>query len=451
MPWEDVISIDKLDYIIGNPPFSGARLMSRQNKQDLKQALGSDWPGKIGDLDFVCGWFKKAHDIMRQAPHVKTAFVATNSICQGTSITNLWAPLIQGGADIFFAHRSFLWSSEALAQAHVFCVIVGFAHKACPANTPKLIYDGNEVRPAQHINAYLLDAADAFIEERQTPLCAVPSGRMGNQPIDGGNYLFTPEQKEAFLKLEPQAAPYFKRWYGSEELLKGKVRYCLYLGQCSVNDLKQMPETVKRVEAVRQFRLQSKSAPTRKLAQTPTVFNVTNIPQSPFLVIPEVSSSRRDYIPIAFMTSKDGLCSNLLKLFPNSTLYHLSVLSSSIHMTWVKTVCGRLKMDYRYSTELVYNTFPWPQDVSPQLQQKMEASAQSILKARAQAKETKLAQLYDPSKMPKTLRQAHRDNDLLVMKAYGFEPSWTQDQIFAALYQLYQHLGAQYTPIKQGK
>lgn len=440
LPWEQVISLDKLSYIMGNPPFSGARLMSRENKQDLKQALGPDWPGKIGDLDFVCGWFKKAHDLMVQAPHIKSAFVATNSICQGTSITNLWAPILKGGSEIIFAHRSFIWDNESSDKAHVYCVIVGFANKSATNHSAKRIFAGEVTFGANHINGYLLDSADAYIEERRTPLCPVPKGGMGNQPIDGGYYLFSPEEKEAFLKLEPQAEPYFTRWFGSKELLQGQIRYCLYLGNCSVAQLAQLPESLKRVEAVRQFRLQSKSAPTRKLAQTPTNFHVTNIPQSQFLVIPEVSSSRRDYIPIAFMSSQDGLCSNLVKIFPDSTLYHFSVLSSLVHMVWVRMVAGRLKMDYRYSTELVYNTFPWPQDVSPPLQQKMEAAAQAILTARAQEKGATLAQLYDQTLMPIALRKAHQTNDRLVMEAYGFDPSWTQDQIFAALYRLYQQL-----------
>ncbi len=273
LPWENVVPLDRLNYIMGNPPFSGARLMTKENKQDLKHALGPKWPSKSGDLDFVCGWFKKAHDLMIQAPHIKSAFVATNSICQGTSITNLWAPLIQGGSEIIFAYRSFIWDNEASDKAHVYCVIVGFSNKNCPEQGDKHIYDGTIVRTASNINGYLLDAPNAFIYDRSAPLCSVPRGAMGNQPIDDGNFLFTEEEKAEFILREPQAAPYFKRWYGSKELLQGKVRYCMYLGNCSVAELAQMPEARKRIKAVRQFRLQSKSAPTQKLAQTPTLFN----------------------------------------------------------------------------------------------------------------------------------------------------------------------------------
>ena len=449
--WEQVVPLQQLSYIMGNPPFSGARLMTSANKQDLQNALGSDWPSKVGDLDFVCGWFKKAHDLMMRAPNIKTAFVATNSICQGTSITNLWEPLLTGGSEIIFAHRSFIWDNEASDKANVFCVIVGFASKACPKHSNKRIYVGDLSVLVSNINSYLLEGEDAFIYERRTPLCAVPSGSIGNQPIDDGNFLFTPEEKDAFLKIEPQAAPYFQRWYGSQELLQGKVRYCLYLGNCSVAELAQMPEALKRVEAVREFRLASKSAPTRKLAQSPTQFHVTNIPQSNFMVIPEVSSSRRDYIPIAFMHPEDGLCSNLVKIFPEAELFHFSVLSSSVHMVWVKTVCGRLKMDYRYSTELVYNTFPWPQDVDSKLKQQLEATAQGILDARAQEKDATLAQLYDQTLMPAALRRAHNANDRLVMRAYGFNENWSEDQIFAALYQLYQQLSSGQKPSRSAK
>ena len=438
MSWDEVVPLGQLSYIMGNPPYSGARTMSPANKSDLQQALGPDWPTQGGNLDLVCGWFKKAHDVMLKAPHIKTAFVATNSICQGTAICNLWEPLLKSGSEIIFAHRSFIWNSEASDHANVYCVIVGFANQACPVKPPQKIFEGETITSANHINAYLLAADDAFISERSKPLCSVPSGRMGNQPLDGGYYLFTPEEKDAFLQADPLAAPFFKRWFGSQELLQGKVRYCLYLGNCTETELAQMPEVLKRVEAVRAFRLKSKSA--SKQAQSPTQFLVTNIPQSNFIVIPEVSSSRRAYIPIAFMSSEDGLCSNLVKLFPEAELFHFNVLSSSVHMVWVKTVCGRLKMDYRYSTELVYNTFPWPQDVDSKLKQQLEAAAQGILDARAQEKGSTLAQLYEPALMPSALRQAHEANDRLVMQAYGFNPSWSEAQIFSALYRMYLQL-----------
>ena len=436
MPWEQVMPLEQLSYIMGNPPYSGARTMSPANKHDLQQALGSDWPTQGGNLDLVCGWFKLAHDVMLQAPHIKTAFVATNSICQGTSITNLWEPLMKGGTEIIFAHRSFIWNSEASDQANVYCVIVGFTHQTTHA--PKLLFDGEAKAQVTHINAYLLAAEDAFVHEHSIPLCSELEGHMGNQPIDGGNYLFTPEERADFLKLEPQAEPYFKRWFGSQELLQGKERYFLYLGTCSESKLAQMPEVRKRVEAVRRYRLNSKSTSTQKLAQQPTRLNGAPMPRTPFLVIPEVSSSRRTYIPLAFMHPEDGVCSNKLKLFPHATLYHFSVLISSVHMTWVRIVSGRLKMDFNYSTELVYNTFPWPQNISSESKAQLAAAGRAILDARSP--DATLAQLYDPNQMPAVLRQAHEANDCLVMKAYGFDPSWSEDQIFTALYQMHQQL-----------
>ena len=439
--WEQVVPFDNLKYIIGNPPYSGARIMTPENKEDLRLALGSNWPSNSGDLDLVCGWFKKAHDAMAQFPNIKTAFLATNSICQGTSSNNLWAPLFKQGTEIIFARQPFLWDNEAAEPAQVFCVVLGLANQACPNKGTKLIFNGRSATPAHNINAYLVDGANVFIAERRKPLCPVPEGRMGNQPIDGGHYLFTQEEKDTFIALEPQAAPYFKHWYGGAELLQGKVRYCLYLGNCSLNELKNMPEVLKRVEAVRSYRLKSTRKNTIKLANTPLQFQSTIAPTKPYLVIPKNSSGRRSYIPIAFL-EPDALCSDMLKLFPGANLYHFSILTSSVHMAWVNTISGRIKMDFDYSTELVYNNFPWPKELTPKLRKKLEASGQKILAARAKKQGATLAQLYNPEKMPAALRKAHKNNDLLVLQAYGFKPDWNQEQIFAALYELYQQLTA---------
>ena len=435
--WSKVVSPQKLSFIIGNPPFSGARYMDEANKQDLKQVFGSDWHGKVADLDLVSGWFKKAHDVMCKAPHVKTAFVATNSICQGTAITNLWEPLLKGGSEITFAYRSFLWDNEASNKASVFCVIVGLGNKANHASTVRRIFENDVAQPAKHINAYLLSGPDAFVAAREHPLCDVPEGCMGNQPIDAGNYLFTPEQKAEFLRKEPNAVPYFHRWYGSKELLQGSERYCLYVGDCTESEIAAMPLVQERVEAVKQYRLQSQRQSTINLAERPQRFQTTNIPTAPFLVIPEVSSGEREYLPLDFMQPNSGLCSNKLKLFAHASLYHFSVLTSSVHMAWVKVAAGRLKMDINYSTELVYNTFPWPQKVDSKLQKKMENAAQKILDTRNKHQGRSLGQLYDREAMPADLRQAHHANDLLVLQAYGFDTSWSRDELFAALYKLY--------------
>ena len=264
---------------------------------------------------------------------------------------------------------------------------------------------------------------------------------MGNQPIDNGNYLFTSKGKAAFVHKEPQAEPFFQRWFGGKEFLYGKERYCLFLGSCTEAELENMPLVRKRVEAVRKYRQHSTRASTVKMAQEPTKFQTQNTPNTPYIVIPEVSSSERQYIPIGFMRPQDGLCSNKLKLFPQATLYHFSVLTSVVHMAWTNVVCGRLETRINYSTELVYNTFPWPQKVSSQLRQQMEAAAQEILKAREAHSELNLAQMYTLNKMPQDLVSAHQHNDLLVLQAYGFASDWTSEQIFAALYRLYVQIG----------
>ena len=439
--WEEVIPLDKLNYIIGNPPFSGARQMTEANKKDLEQVFGNQWKNK-GDLDLVCAWFKKANDMMEHAPNIQTAFVATNSICQGTSCANLWAPLMKHGAEIIFAHRSFIWDNEASDKAHVYCVIVGFNNKLCKSKKIKYIYNESSITIASNINAYLFDGENTFIIDRSTPLCPVPIGNAGCQKLDGGvkgYYTFTEDQKNEFLKLEPQAAPYFKRWFGGKELLQGVERYLLYLKDCPVAKLAQMPEVQKRIASVKNYRLTS-SAAKQKQNLAPTELLQEYIPNTDFLAIPIATSSNRDYIPSSFMKPNDGICSNQILLLPKASLYHFSVLSSSVHMIWVKRVAGRLKMDFRYSTELVYNNFPWPQNVDNKLKQKLEAAAQAILDARAKEKDATLEQLYDQTLMPLALRKAHEANDRLVMKAYGFDPSWSEDQIFTGLYRLYQQL-----------
>ncbi|MDT3662789.1 MAG: DNA methyltransferase [Anaerobiospirillum sp.] len=449
--WEQVVPFNKLKFIIGNPPYSGARIMTPENKEALRSALGPNWPSNSGDLDLVCGWIKKAHDAMAQFPNIKTAFLATNSICQGTSPNNLWAPLFKQGTEIIFARQSFLWDNEAAEPAQVFCVVLGIANQACPNKGTKLIFNGKSATPAHNINAYLVDGDDMFIAERRKPLCHVPEGSMGNQLIDNGNYLFTQEEKDRFLALEPQAAPYFYRWFGAEELLQGKIRYCMYLGKCSEDDLTQMPLVLNLVEKVRSYRCNSLRANTIKLAMYPMHFETTFIPETPFLAIPVVSSSRREYIPIGFMQPNEGLCSQMIKIISNVGLYHFGIITSIVHMIWLKMVGGRLKMDYRYSTELVYNTFPWPQNVATKLHKQIEKAAQAILDARAQEKGATLAQLYDPIMMPPALRQAHKANDCLVMSAYGFALNLNEDQIFAKLYKIYQQLSTDEAAKTQAK
>ena len=422
------------DYIIGNPPFVGARQMNSEQKEDVIHIFGEKWKN-VGNLDYVCCWYMKGFQSTRIG-HPRIAFVSTNSICQGEQVANLWQPLMEKGLRIDFAHRTFRWDSEASLKAHVHCVIVGFSHKD---EKPKelLIYDNDKKTKAGHINAYLMDAPDVFVSSRQQSICDIPSIGIGNKPIDGGNYLFTKEEMEEFIKVEPKSAQYFKPWYGSEEFIHQKPRYCLWLGGCSPAELRQMPHCMKRIEAVREMRLASNSAGTRKLADRPTRFHVENMPDTNYIIVPKVSSEKRRYVPMGFM-SPNVLASDLVFVIPDATLYHFGILESNVHMAWMRAVCGRLEMRYRYSKDVVYNNFPWP---TPTDEQKaiIEQTAQAILDARAKYPDSSLADLYDELTMPVELRKAHQENDRAVMQAYGFpvKSTFTESQCVAELFKLY--------------
>ena len=434
LDWESVVPKQKLNYIMGNPPFVGARMMGTEQKDDVN-AIFPGWKN-AGNLDYVSCWYKKAADLMTGTA-IRAALVSTNSVTQGEAVANLWKPLFESGVHIDFAHRTFRWDSEAKMKAHVHCVIVGFSTAPNPA--PKILFTSERVQVVQNINGYLLDADNVFVESRNKPLCDVPEIGIGNKPIDGGNYLFTKEEMEEFLKSEPAAEKWFKPWYGSQEFINRCPRYCLWLGDCPPNELRKMPECLKRVDAVRQFRLSSTSAGTVKLADKPTRFHVENMPNENYILLPKVSSERRRYIPMGFMTP-DTFCSDLVFIIPNSTLYHLGVLTSNVHMAWMRAVCGRLKSDYRYSKDVVYNNFPWPTPTDQQ-RAKIEQTAQAILDARALYPDASLADLYDETTMPPELRKAHQQNDRAVMQAYGF---WgklnSEPACVAELMKMYQKL-----------
>ena len=425
------------DYIMGNPPFVGARLMSDGQKQDVIDIFGAKWKN-VGNMDYVSCWYMKAAQLITSATHTKVALVSTNSICQGEQVANLWQPLMEKGLRIDFAYRTFRWDSEASLKAHVHCVIVGFSSKD-RASRELLIYDNDKVTKASHINAYLMDAPDVFIGSRQKPICNVPDISIGNKPIDGGNYLFTKEEYEEFIKSEPSSACYFHPYYGADEFINRNPRYCLWLGHCSPAELRKMPHCLKRVENVKLMRLQSKSAGTRKLADTPTRFHIENMPQGDYILIPCHSSEKRRYIPMGFMSPND-ICSNAVLLMPDAGLYHFGILESNVHMAWMRAVCGRLEMRYRYSKDVVYNNFPWPTPTEEQ-KAKIEQTAQQILDARAKYPDSSLADLYDELTMPVELRRAHQQNDRAVMEAYGFPvKTMTESQCVAELFKLYQEL-----------
>lgn len=434
MDWREVLPPSDHVRVMGNPPFVGARIMTAGSvqKEDVA-AVFAGWKN-IGNLDYVCCWYKRAADYMH-GTSVRAAFVSTNSVTQGDSVATLWKPLFAAGISIRFAHRTFIWDSESNHKAHVHCVIVGFGYEKPDAPT---IYANGQVSRVEHINAYLVDAADVFVESRSKPLCDVPEIGIGNKPIDGGHYLFTKEEMDAFLAKEPNAAPYFKAWYGAQEFIHRKPRYCLWLGACTPHELRQMPLCHARVEAVREFRRNSTSEGTRKLADKPTRFHVENMPSGTYIVLPEVSSEKRRYVPFGFMDDS-VLCSNLVKLMPHATLYHFGVLTSNVHMAWMRTVAGRLKSDYRYSKDIVYNNFPW---CAPTDEQKaaIAQTAQGILDARARYPESSLADLYDDVTMPPDLREAHRANDRAVMRAYGFSTKLTESACVAALMKRYEQL-----------
>jgi len=435
--WETVVPARHVSYIMGNPPFVGAKFMNDEQRKDV--ALVFCDIKNAGLLDFVAAWYVKAARMM-QGENIACAFVSTNSITQGEQVGVLWSWMLAQGMKIFFAHRTFQWNNEARGKAAVHCVIVGFAHFDV---SPKWLFEYEDIKgvphkiKAQNINPYLVDAPDAVLVNRSKPICAVPSIGIGNKPIDDGNYLFTTEEKAEFLKKEPQAKPYFRRWLGADEFLNGYERWCLWLGECPPNELKKMPEAMKRIEAVKNFRLASKSAPTRKIADTPTRFHVENMPSDEYVLISRVSSERRLYLPIGYIDSKT-LTSDSALILVGVKLYHFGILTSLMHNAWMRTVCGRLKNDYRYSAGIVYNNFPWPENPTSKQKQAIETAAQAVLDARAQFPDSSLADLYDPLTMPPVLLKAHQHLDKTVDAAYGKTNFQTEAQRVAFLFELYQ-------------
>lgn len=435
LDWEEVVPRVRLNYIMGNPPFVGARVMAKEQKSDLLAVFGSGWKN-VGNLDYVSCWYKKATDMMKNTG-IRTALVSTNSVSQGEGVANLWRPLFEDGVHIDFAHRTFRWDSEAKIKAHVHCVIVGFSVAAY--NHKRVIYTNGRPQNVDNINGYLIDADNVFVESRSRPICNVPEIGIGNQPIDGGNYLFTKEERDEFLKKEPEAGKYFRPWYGAQEFINRSSRYCLWLGDCTPHELRRMPECMKRIEAVRQLRLASKSSGTRKIADRPARFHVENMPKGDYLVIPRVSSEQRRYVPMGFLDF-ESIVSDAVQIVPDATIYHFGVLTSNVHMAWMRAVCGRLESCYRYSKDIVYNNFPWPEPTDAQ-RQKIEQTAQGILDARDLYPDSSLADLYDELTMPPELRRAHQLNDRAVMEAYGFSVrEMTESSCVAELMTLYRQI-----------
>jgi len=370
-----------------------------------------------------------------QGTEIRTAFVSTNSITQGEQVASVFQPLYQRfGIHIDFAYRTFRWDSESNSKAHVHCVIIGFS--VANNDKPKLLFDGDSVQKCKNINTYLVDSPDVFIQSRSKPICNVPKMETGNRPADGGNLIIEEKDYDDFIKSEPNATKYIKRLTGSEEYINGKNRYCLWLVNASPGEIRKMPLVMKRVQACRDDRLKG-AEDRQKLADTPTLFRETKNPES-YILVPRVSSEKREYIPLGFLDDSI-IPTDSAVIIPSATLYEFGVLTSSVHMAWMRTVCGRLEMRYRYSKDIVYNNFPWCNPTAAQ-REAITATAQGILDARATEPDSSLADLYDPVIMPKALRAAHKANDRAVMAAYGFSPKLTESEIVAALMERYRKL-----------
>ena len=416
LDWESVVPKDKLNYIMGNPPFVGYSLQSKEQKTDML-SIYVDEKGKpyktAGKIDYVAAWYFKT-SVLMQGTTIRAALVSTNSITQGEQVAGVWKPLYERfGVHIDFAHRTFRWDSEASIKAHVHCVIVGFS--CTPSIKDKYLYADKPIK-VENINPYLIDAPNTFIESRNKPLCDVPRMSTGNRPADGGHLIIEAEDYEAFIAKEPKAKKYIKKLVGAKEFINNKKRWCLWLVGVSPKELRTMPEVMQRIELCKIDRLNAPDEGRRKLAERPWLFRETNNPEK-YVIVPSVSSESRKYIPIGFLNS-DTISTNLNIVIPDAELYHLGVLESNVHMAWTRAVAGRLKSDYRYSKDIVYNNFPWPTPTEVQ-KEKIEKTAQAILDARALYPDSSLADLYDELTMPPELRKAHQANDKAVMEAYG--------------------------------
>jgi hypothetical protein len=466
LDWNEVLPAERCCFVLGNPPFVGAKFMDDKQREDTRAVFtGID---NAGLLDFVAAWYVKAAHYIRNERALslqdrpatqRCAFVSTNSITQGEQVGVLWGWLLAQGIHIHFAHRTFSWNNEARGKAAVHCVIIGFGLEDRPG---KVIYEYDDIKgdphavPVANINPYLVDGPDVVLPRRSSPICNVPNIGIGSQAIDDGNYLFTSAEKQTFVELEPHSEKWFHRWLGSVEFLNNHERWCLWLGDCSPAELRSMPEAMKRVQAVKTFRQASQRSQTQKAAATPTRFGTELIPKSPYIILPKVSSERRDFIPFGFI-DPSVFCSDLVFMLPNGTLLHFGILTSSMHNAWVRYTCGRLKSDYRYSKDIVYNNFPWPdyhqsskqnQPPAPvdKSQAAIETAAQTVLDVRAKFqtgdKPATLADLYDPLTMPPELLRAHQKLDAAVDKAYersGGKKSYKSDaERVAFLFELYQ-------------
>ena len=433
MDWESVVPKDELNYIMGNPPFLGFKFATESQKADMKEVFAKDIKPAL--LDYVTCWYKKAAEYI-QRTKCEVAFVSTNSICQGQMAGDLWPLLLKKySIKINFAWRSFVWESESRKNASVHVVIVGFAYFN---RTKKILFTNETAKIVSNINPYLIEGDDVLIASRKSPIHDVPIMTMGNQAMDGGNLIIEEKDYLDFIAKEPKAIPYIKRYMVGYEFINNKNRWCLWLVNCSPSELRSMPYVMQRVKTVQEMRASSNDAGARKKAETPTLFREQRNPKQ-FVAIPIVSSERRRYVPMGYLDDS-VIAGNKLFIIPDATLYHFGVLTSNVHMSWMRTVAARLKSDYTYSKDIVYNNFPWPTPTDAQ-KAKIEQTAQAILDARALYPDCSLADLYDEVTMPPELRKAHQQNDKAVMEAYGMSVrETTEASCVAELMRRYQEL-----------
>ena len=432
------------DYIIGNPPFSGSKIMDDEQREEIKTLFNHE--SGSGTLDYVTGWYLKAARYMDAHPTTRTAFVSTNSISQGEQVGMLWGTLFEKhGVNIHFAHQTFKWLNEAPGVAAVFCIIVGFGKQKVAR---RLLFEYADIKgeptvsEVKNINPYLVEAGNIWIKSRSKPLCKVPEIKFGNQPIDGGFLLLSDEERDNLLKKDPSVAKFIRQYVGSDEYINGKSRWCLWLYNIAKEKFESIPVIMEQLEKVKSFRLASKRPDTNKLAATPWLFAFVSHTESSYVIIPSVSSERRRYVPIGFMT-KEVIASNLCLIVPNANLFHFGVLTSEMHMSWMRSVCGRLKSDYRYSNSIVYNNFPFPTAATTEQQTIVESAVQAMLDVRKAYSEKgdSLAKLYDPEKMPADLLKAHQALDKAVDACYGIKKGFTSEaKRVAFLFELYEEL-----------
>ena len=431
--WESVVPKDKLNYIMGNPPFVGKSFQSESQKEDMEFVFKG--VRNYGNLDFVASWYKKSADYMA-GTNCKAALVSTNSLCQGIAVPPLWSYLLNKGVVINFAWPTFKWKSESNDDAAVHCVIVGFSY--VKGVNSLLFSEGRAPLHVKNINPYLYDAPSIIIDDIHDPISNVPKAIVGSFPTDGGNLVIQAEEYDDYIKREPAAKKFIRPFLGPLEFINSKKRYCLWLKNCSPSELRSMPFTKARVAAVREFRLGSKKQQTQRRADIPHLFAEDRQPSSNYILFPRTSSERRRYLPIGFLSSE--VIAGDTIIVPEATIYHFGILTSNVHNAWMRVVCGRMKSDYRYSSTLVYNNFPWPTPTETQ-KAKIKQTAQAILDARALYPDSSLADLYDELTMPPELRRAHQQNDRAVMEAYGFDvKTMTESQCVAELFKLYQEL-----------